>query len=106
MPCNRVSLENLLNKHDHYRHKQHYQDHRSYDSAYGHDRFAPLLSFSWSSPTINRWLLASIPASNMILNRFDIVMLRKRSPCTVAFEDLFPNEKSELFREHQLEEAK
>jgi len=42
----------------------------------------------------------------MILNRFDTVMLRKRSPYTVAFEDLFPNEKSELFREHQLEEAK
>ena len=46
MPCNRVSLENLLNKNDHYCYKQHYQDHRSYDSAYGHDRFAPLLSFS------------------------------------------------------------
>jgi hypothetical protein len=106
MPCNRVSLENLLSKNDHYCYKQRYQDYRSYDSAYGHDRFAPLLSFSWSSLTINGWLLASIPASNMILNRFDIVMLRKRSPCTVAFEVLFPNEKSELFREHQLGEAK
>jgi len=41
-----VSSETLISKNDNYRHNQRDQDHRSYDSAFGHAGVSPLLSFS------------------------------------------------------------
>jgi hypothetical protein len=69
-----LSLETLVSKNNNYRHKQRNQDHRSYDSTYSrHAGFSPLLSFHLQLVVASNKLLATIPGSSSIPNRFDAV---------------------------------